>query len=138
MRLAVVSLKAFFGSLIALVGGLHPMIQTLAWLMPLDVVLGYMAGFKRKRVSSDRCFMGLMRKKVPMILLIAVAVRLETIWQTHFEVFGTEVGLAAAIAGGFILHEATSIAENLAILRVPLPRSLLEALEKYSKKEKLS
>ena len=80
----------------------------------------------RWEVSSAKCFAGLMRKFL-ILVLVAVAHVIDMYVTNTFPV------LQSAVMLFFIAHEALSIIENSAALGLPIPKKLMDVLEELNK-----
>lgn len=98
-----------------------PLLMTLLILMFADVFAGILVACDRRTLNSTISFRG-MTRKVFTLLLVGVA--------TTLEPFAQGLPLAKLVAMFYIVTEAISITENAAALGVPLPRTLVEMLQK--------
>ncbi|MDD6682086.1 MAG: phage holin family protein [Clostridiales bacterium] len=126
-------LLRFLGALGGLLGG--GSLQILCILMGVDYGTGLLLGLIGKskktadgRLSARACFMGLMRKGM-MILIILASALLDMI-------SGQGDLLRRAATGFYICNECISLMENAALLGVPVPGSIRRALSALGEKEK--
>lgn len=106
---------------VADINNIYPFVGTAIALMGIDIVIGFIAAFKKKTLSSTISHVG-MSKKAIQLLLIAVGRVLEPYTS------GMPVGSMAASA--FCVTELVSIIENSARAGVPIPQWLIDALQK--------
>lgn len=99
----------------------QPVISVLLLLMALDVVAGTAVAIGTKTLSSPLSWQG-MSRKVLTLILVGVAVLVEP--------FTGDLPLSKMVALFYTATEALSIVENAAVLGVPLPAPLLDALVK--------
>ena len=118
-------LKLFLGGLNSvigyLLGGLDAMLICLFTFMILDYVTGIIKAFKNKKLSSETGFYGIL-KKITILVVIMVAVQVDTALQLN------DVMRYLAI-GFYIANEGLSILENAGEIGIPLPDKLKESLE---------
>ncbi len=126
-------LKALPGTALAavlyLVGGWDTAIGMMFLLMGLDLTTGVMTAFQQKSAHtqgggflSRTFFLGLTRK-LTTILMIMLAAALD-------RALGTQGICRLAAIGFYTANEGLSIVENAALLGVPFPKGLLDALER--------
>lgn len=116
------SVAWLFGLVAGIWGGFHPLIQTLAVLIVLDLVSGLLYAWATKSVSSDASYRG-MAKKAMMLVLVGAASTYNGTQPLGFDA-------AAAVAGFFCTTELISIIENAGRLGVPIPKVLMDAIAK--------
>jgi len=114
------SLAILGGCVNYLWGGWDMVLKTLVLFMVLDYVLGVICGFKDKKLSSAVAFKGIF-KKITILIVIAVAVHLDNLFNTQ----GTVRSMAIFFYAGL---EGISILENAGRMGVPIPEKLKEAL----------
>lgn len=124
--------KAAIGAVVAFVLGLHVMIQLLLYAIAADIATGVIAAWMRSDLDS-----AVSRKGVGRKVLIILFVSASEIVGRHLNLqastpWGTQVGLGAAVAGYYCVHEAISIVENLARSDVPIPAFILERLRQWN------
>ena len=103
-----------------LFGGWDMALRTLVLFMVLDYILGVICGFKEKQLSSEVAFRGIL-KKVTILIVVAVAVHLDTAFNTHGSIRSMGIFFYASLEG-------ISILENAARMGVPIPEALKNAL----------
>jgi toxin secretion/phage lysis holin len=106
-------------------GGFHPLVQTLLILMALDFASGLLHAASKGTVSSDASWNG-MRKKAMALVLIGAAHTFNATYSLGFDA-------GAAVAGFFCATEFISITENAGKLGLPLPKFLVQAIDKLRK-----
>lgn len=120
------STKLVIASLVSAVagiwGGLDPMVHTLAWMMFLDVVSGLILAGVKRNISSEASFRG-MAKKAMMLVLVGAAHVYNATRPLGFDA-------ASAVAGFFATTEFISILENAGQLGMPIPKPLIDVVEK--------
>ncbi|MCR5015140.1 MAG: phage holin family protein [Ruminococcus sp.] len=109
---------AIFGLLFGEMDGL---IKALIIFMVLDYCTGVAVAIKKKELSSEIGFVGII-KKVFILVFVAVGHVLDAY------VIGEGAMCRGAVAGFFIANEGLSILENGAIFGLPIPRKLKEIL----------
>lgn len=126
------ALKALIAVILAalawLLGGFDSLLQGLCLLVLLDVFTGLLKALSLKTLSSDVSFKG-MTKKVYIFVLIAVGVVVDGI-------AGTDTLVRTGVIFFYSITEALSITENAAIVGVPVPAVLKDALVKLREKTK--
>lgn len=120
------TLQASVGSVGAAVAalwlGLHFAVKLLIGLIVCDILSGLVVAFQQKRISSDVSRRGMARKAM-MLIVVGTA-------DLVGRLIGTDLPLAAAVAGFYCIHEAVSITENAAHVGLPVPQPLVDAIEK--------
>lgn len=132
----VVKVMGAAGALAAgLLGGWDATIKGLCLVMALDFVTGLLVAFHGKSgktegggFSSYISFLGLTRK-VFVLILVGLAVALDNI-------IGTPGVLRLAVSMFYTANEGLSILENAAVLGLPLPVVLENALKQLKDKHK--
>ena len=106
-----------------------PAIGTLMLLIILDIIGGLLVAFGAKRISSSASYKG-MCKKAYMLLLVAMAAAIEPYAVVYPDGKALTLPLMSGVAIFFIVGEGISIMENAALLGIPIPMVLLDALVK--------
>lgn len=109
-------------------GGWDVALKTLFIFMALDYVLGVLCGGKKKKLSSEIAFNGIL-KKVAILAVVVVGSSLDNI------VSGQGL-LRGLVIFFYIGLEGISILENTAFLGVPVPGKLKEALDQLKEGNK--
>ena len=126
-RTFVASVAVAAGFLLSIWTGLATIVQGLIILMAVDLVSGLFASYISRAWLSDTNLRGIAKK---MLALLAVAA---------CEVAGRLVlnidSLGSAAAFGLCSWELMSIAENLALSGLPVPKALRDALVKLNPPE---
>lgn len=104
-----------------LIGGYDMLFEALLIVIALDYVTGVTAAFTTGELSSKKGLNGLL-KKFCMLLVVILATVVDLIMYTG------EL-LRSGVIAFFIANEGLSILENSAVLGVPIPDRLKEALE---------
>lgn len=104
----------------------HPLIATLLALQAADIAMGVCLAFGAKRLSSSVTHKGFLRKTGTLIV-----VGISYLLQRHMP----DAPLGHLVCTAFIGQEGLSIVENAALLGVPIPRSLREALAKLQEEK---
>lgn len=104
------------------INSIYPFVGTALALMAIDVIVGFIAAFKKKTLSSTISHIG-MSKKAIQLLLIAVGRVLEP--------YTSGMPVGSMTASVFCVTELVSILENAAIAGVPIPQPILDALQKF-------
>ena len=119
-------LKIILGGIITAVsgflGGMDGIMYALVTFVSIDYVTGVMAAAKKKELSSEVGFWGIV-KKVCIIALVGVAHFVDIYVMQSGDVFRTAVALY------YIGNEGLSLLENIQALGVVLPKKLVEALK---------
>ena len=128
----VKTMAAAAGAVVGWWAGLGVMPQVLAVVMVIDYITGLMCACKgvstktqSGHISSKAGFDGLI-KKAEIILVVLLAVQIDTAIGTN--------AIAAAAMCFYIANEGVSILENTALLGVPYPAALMNALETMKQK----
>ena len=128
----VKTMAAAAGAVVGWWAGLGVMPQVLAVVMVIDYITGLMCACKgvstktqSGHISSKAGFDGLI-KKAAIILVVLLAVQIDTAIGTN--------AIAAAAMCFYIANEGVSILENTALLGVPYPEALMNALETMKQK----
>lgn len=123
------ALMGFVAWMTQLMGGWDGALSLLFLLMGLDLVTGVLTGLMRKSAHtqgggflSRALFEGLSRKLM-MVLLVILATALDGLLASSV--------CRLAVIGFYGANEALSIVENAALLGIPFPKGLLEALERF-------
>jgi len=123
---ALMGLAAWLAQLL---GGWDAALSLLFLLMGLDLVTGIITALMRKSghtqgggFLSRTLFSGLTRKLM-MVILVMLATALDGLMASAV--------CRLAVIGFYGANEALSIVENAALLGVPFPKGLLEALERF-------
>lgn len=111
---------------IYLIGGIDILFQTLLLFLILDYISGMFKGAKNGELNSMRGYQGIM-KKVGVMFGVIVAVQLDKI--TGSDAFRTTT------ITFFMLNEGISILENLTLIGVELPQSLVKFMKAWKDKE---
>jgi len=122
------------GFIASLFGGWDSAITTLVIFMTMDYASGLMlAGVFHKSTKTENGaldskagFRGLCRKGM-ILLVVLVAARLDLVLGTSF--------IRDSVTIAFIANETISLLENAALMGVPYPSALKNALELLQKKE---
>ena len=130
----VKALAAAAGAVAGVLGEWNVMLTLLAWAMVVDYLSGVIVALRRRSpksenggVSSQVGFDGL-AKKAFIVLIVLLATLLDRAIGTDKMVFQT------AVAAYYFANEGLSIAENAALMGVPFPPKIRDALEALKKK----
>lgn len=96
-------------------GGLDTMLQVLFTMMVLDFIAGILCGVKNKELDSERAYLGITKKKMMILIMVAVAVNLDNL-------FGTDESARTIAIFYYIGMEGLSIIENAGKLGFPIPK----------------
>lgn len=105
-----------------LFGGWNMALYILVLFIAVDYLTGVIKGFFTKELSSNTGMKGLL-KKATIFLILIVAVGLDRMLNTDNWLFRT------ATCYFFIANEGISIIENIAVIGVPVPKKLVDALK---------
>lgn len=106
-----------------LIGGWDSVLKILAVLIVVDYVTGLMKAALNKDLASDIGYKGLL-KKAAIFIVVILAHQLDLTIPQENPLFRTMVCYF------YIANEGISITENIALLGVPLPGGLVNALKK--------
>lgn len=109
---------------IFLFGGFDILFQVLCIMMLLDYITGIMKGYKKKNINSNRAYVGLRKKLIILIIIVA---------GTILDKVVPGVGIRNIILIFYTSTEFLSITENAAAVGVPIPKKLKLALEQLQK-----
>lgn len=99
--------------------------RALVILMTIDYVSGFIAAIKKKEVSSEVGFWGLIKKMMTILLLLACHLVEGAI--------GAEWKIEQIAAFGYCVNEAVSVIENCSRIGVPIPVQLVSVLMNVQK-----
>jgi toxin secretion/phage lysis holin len=99
----------------------QPLLGALFLLMLMDIVMGMIAAYVTRELSSTVSWVGMLKKSGVLVIIGLGAV---------IQPFAGDLPLAKMVSMFFIFHESLSIIENAARAGIPLPAQLLETLEK--------
>lgn len=102
-------------------GGLDVMFIALLTFMALDFVTGIICGIKKGELDSHRAYLGFTRKKMMILIMVAVAVVIDRL----LNVPGTTRSLVIFY---YLAMEGISILGNAAKLDFPVPDKLRDIL----------
>lgn len=123
--------KVILGSVITAVsgflGGMDGIMYTLIIFVSIDYVTGVGAAAKRRQLSSEVGFWGIV-KKVCIIALVGIAHFVDTYVMQAGDIFRTAVALY------YIGNEGLSLMENMGSLGVLLPQKLIDVLKQLRDK----
>lgn len=130
-----VALAAVGGFIVAALGGWDALLEVLIALVVLDYVTGVMEAYQNKTLNSSVGLRGIFKKAGYFIAVIA-AVELDKILVQAAGGSGWLDTIAQALPARSVMimflvaNEGLSLFEHLAALGVPIPRFILDALEK--------
>lgn len=104
-----------------LLGGWDIALQTLLIVMALDYITGVCKAIYNKKLNSTISFKGIV-KKIGYIIMVAVAVELDTIT-------GGTGAIRTLVIYFFVANEGISIVENWGSMGLPLPQKIIDVLE---------
>ena len=126
-------IMAIGGFFVGLYGGWSPALSILVVFMAADYVLGIACALAKKSTKTEGggflskvAFTGLLKKGVIM-LVVLLAVQLDRAVGGSGEAVARTFETAATFF--YIANEGLSIVENAALLGVPVPKALRDALE---------
>ena len=109
-------------------GGLDVMFIALLTLMALDFLTGILCGGKKGELDSHRAYLGITRKKMMILIMVAVAVALDRL-------LNTPDTARSLVIFYYVAMEGISILENAAKLDFPVPPKLKAILAQLQDKE---
>lgn len=123
------AIAAALGAAAGLLGEWNVLLTVLVWMMGIDYATGLICAWRGRSpktdgggVSSKAGFDGLARKGL-IILIVLMATLLDSAIGSGSSLF------QSAAASYYIANEGISILENSALMGVPYPKKLLDALE---------
>ena len=126
---------AVLGAAAGLLGEWNVLLTVLAWFMVIDYATGLICAWRGRSpktegggVSSRAGFDGLARKGL-IILIVLMATLLDRAVGSGNALFQT------AACSYYIANEGISILENSALMGVPYPKAILDALEGLRKED---
>ena len=125
VRYVDITLAAIGGFLGMLLGGMDCFLYALIVFVVIDYITGVMKAVAEKKLSSEVGFKGICRK-VAIFCLVGVGHILDT------KIIQTGSALRTAVIFFYLSNEGISIVENVAILGLPVPKKLLNALEQLN------
>ncbi len=120
--------KVFAAAAVAYWLGMSIALQTLLGLMALDIITGIIAGIFHQQLSSKTASKGMARKAGSLIIIFAV--HLVSDQAGNHIGFPLPVDLGNVVAWFYVLTEWISVTENCAKLGAPIPKRLLNALQR--------
>lgn len=112
-----------------LFGAWDGLFNALIALMIIDYITGVIKAIINKKLSSEVGYKGIL-KKISLFIVVAVANIVDMI------VFSNSMFLRQGILLLFISNEGISIIENLALIGVPIPKSIISVLSQVRKASK--
>ena len=125
VRYVDITLAAIGGFLGMLLGGMDGFLYALIVFVVIDYITGVMKAVAEKKLSSEVGFKGICRK-VAIFCLVGVGHILDT------KIIQTGSALRTAVIFFYLSNEGISIVENVAILGLPVPKKLLNAIEQLN------
>lgn len=120
------AISAFIGGVCSFVfGNLDAFFLVLVALEVIDFLAGVSLAFVEKKVNSERCFAGLL-KKVFILLMVALGQLIDTATAQDI--------CRNVIIFFYIANEAMSIVENAGKAGLPVPEKIVNALEQLKEK----
>ncbi|MDK2801082.1 MAG: hypothetical protein PWQ70_2701 [Clostridiales bacterium] len=113
-------------SVVSFLGGWDIFLQVLVTLTVLDFITGILTAIYLKQVSSNIGYKGII-KKIGIYIMVAVAVLLDSI-------FNTNAVIRSSIIGYYIAIEGISIVENWGRMELPLPQFIKDILLQLKEK----
>lgn len=105
-----------------ILGGWDMALYILILFMVIDYITGVIKGYLTKELSSNTGFNGLVRKAT-IFLVLLLAVGVDRILNNDNWIFRT------LTCYFFVANEGISIIENVAVIGIPVPKKLIEALK---------
>ena len=106
-------------------GGLDIALKTLLIFILLDYITGLCKAIVNKKVNSIIGIKGII-KKIGYLIVVALSVQLDNIT-------GSTGALRTLVIYFFVANEGISILENWGSIGLPLPKKIMETLEKIKK-----
>ena len=102
-------------------GGLDVMFIALLTFMALDFVTGIICGIKKGELDSHRAYLGITRKKMMILVMVAMAAVLDRL-------LNTPDTARSLVIFYYVAMEGISILENAAKLDFPVPDKIRDIL----------
>ncbi len=102
-------------------GGLDTMLTALLTFMVLDFIAGLICGGKDKQIDSEVAYIGITKKKMMILIMVAVSVVVDNL-------LGTDGTVRSLVIFYYISMEGISIVENAGKLGFPVPEKLRDIL----------
>ena len=102
-------------------GGWDTMLSVLFGFMILDFITGLMCGGKTKTVDSEKAYVGITKKKMMVLIMVAVGVLIDRL-------INTDGSIRSLVIFYYISMEGISIIENSGKLGFPIPSKLKDIL----------
>src|SRR5690554_1627175 len=109
-------------------GGLDVIFVALLTFMALDFITGIICGIKKGELDSHRAYLGITKKKMMILIMVAVAVVLDRL-------LNAPDTARVLVIYYYIAMEGISILENAAKLDFPVPDKLRDILLQLKDKE---
>jgi len=109
-------------------GGLDTMLTALLGLMALDFIAGLLCGGKRKSIDSEVAYVGITKKKMMILIMVAVGVIVDRL-------VNTDGAIRSLVIFFYISMEGISILENAGKLGFRYPDKLKDILVQLQDKE---
>lgn len=109
-------------------GGLDVIFVALLTFMALDFITGIICGIKKGELDSHRAYLGITKKKMMILIMVAVAVVLDRL-------LNAPDTARVLVIYYYIAMEGISILENAAKLDFPVPDKLKDILLQLKEKE---
>lgn len=130
------AVKAGIAAVAAAFAGLNLMIQVLIYAILLDIATGLIKAWGERSIASDISRKGVARKTLMLLAALGGEIAWRMVGLSATAPWGGEISAGAAVAAYYSIHEAVSIAENLAAAGVPLPQFLVDRLKQLKGPEK--
>ena len=109
-------------------GGLDVIFVALLTFMALDFITGIICGIKKGELDSHRAYLGITKKKMMILIMVAVAVVLDRL-------LNAPDTARVLVIYYYIAMEGISILENASKLDFPVPDKLKDILLQLKEKE---
>jgi toxin secretion/phage lysis holin len=119
-------LAAFIGSVLTI----HAVFWVLAALIAIDFASGLLVGWVTKTLSARVCSVGIAKKTMMLLLVIAAAIAGLNFSHLTAGTIPDSPLLGQLVAAFYGVNEFISIIENAALIGIPVPRRLVDVLEK--------
>ncbi|MDR1066033.1 MAG: phage holin family protein [Clostridiales bacterium] len=127
MRITVQALSSAAGAFLGwFLGGLDGSVAALAMFTSADVVTGVMCGIRNKNLSSEKSWPGI-SKKILTFIMVGVAHTIDAY------IIGEGQAFRMATVFFYLAHEGLSLVENAAIIGLPVPEKIKDALAQLRK-----
>lgn len=122
------AISLFLSCVSFLVGDVDTPLVTLLTFVIIDFIVGIMRAIKNHDLNSQKCYDGLYKKSMILIIII-IATTLDRL------INPTQYVIRTVVAYFYITNEGISILENIASIGVKIPQKLIDILEQLNNED---